>query len=146
MKNKICFAFSVVAFGALTAFGGRTFYISPTSQGTLPTGWNKCPFVITKSQPKLFTGLVDSEGNATDVNLFLMIPATANYANSTQPFTGDAAEFEPMRAVVNNQAVCSTDPTAAASKYAESCIRARFEGLDPTKLYAFMFPYLYAMK
>lgn len=76
---------------ALTTFGGRAFYISPTSQGTLPTGWNKCPFVITKSQPKLFTNLVDSEGNATDVNLFLMIPATANYPNSTQPFTGDAA-------------------------------------------------------
>ena len=123
----------------LGAFAGRAFYISPTSQGTLPTGWNKCPFVISKSQPKMFTGLVDSEGNATDVNLFLMIPATANYPNSTQPFTGDAAEFEPMRAVVNNQSVCSTDPKVAALGLAESCIRARFEGLDPAKLYAFTF-------
>ena len=109
-SQKIFFALSAAAFGALTAFGGRAFYISPTSQGTLPTGWNKCPFVISKSQPKLFTDLVDSEGNATDVKLFLMIPATANYANSTRPFTGDAAEFEPMRSVVNNQSVCSTDP------------------------------------
>ena len=74
---------------SLGAFAGRAFYISPTSQGTLPTGWNKCPFVISKSQPKMFTGLVDSEGNATDVNLFLMIPATANYPNSTQPFTSE---------------------------------------------------------
>ena len=139
MKKRICFVFSVAALGALTAFGGRTFYISPTSQGTLPTGWNKCPFVISKSQPKLFTDLVDSEGNATDVKLFLMIPATANYANSTRPFTGEAAEFEPMRSVVNNQSVCSTDPKVSDLGLAESCIRARFEGLDPAKLYAFTF-------
>ena len=138
-SQKIFFALSAAAFGALTAFGGRTFYISPTSQGTLPTGWNKCPFVISKSQPKLFTDLVDSEGNATDVKLFLMIPATANYANSTRPFTGEAAEFEPMRSVVNNQSVCSTDPKVSDLGLAESCIRARFEGLDPTKLYAFTF-------
>ena len=138
MKRRLAFV-AGAAIGMLTAFGGRTFYISPTSQGTLPTGWNKCPFVISKSQPKLFTNLVDSEGNATDVNLFLMIPATANYPNSTQPFTGDAAEFEPMRAVVNNQSVCSTDPKVSGLGLAESCIRARFEGLDPTKLYAFTF-------
>ena len=138
-SQKIFFALSAAAFGALTAFGGRAFYISPTSQGTLPTGWNKCPFVISKSQPKLFTDLIDSEGNATDVKLFLMIPATANYANSTRPFTGDAAEFEPMRSVVNNQSVCSTDPKVSDLGLAESCIRARFEGLDPTKLYAFTF-------
>ena len=139
MKKQMCFAFSVAVLGALTAFGGRTFYISPTSQGTLPTGWNKCPFVISKSQPKLFTDLIDSEGNATDVKLFLMIPATANYANSTRPFTGEAAEFEPMRSVVNNQSVCSTDPKVSDLGLAESCIRARFEGLDPAKLYAFTF-------
>ena len=138
-SQKIFFALSAAAFGALTAFGGRTFYISPTSQGTLPTGWNKCPFVISKSQPKLFTDLIDSEGNATDVKLFLMIPATANYPNSTRPFTGEAAEFEPMRSVVNNQSVCSTDPKVSDLGLAESCIRARFEGLDPTKLYAFTF-------
>ena len=129
----------LAASAVLGAFAGRAFYISPTSQGTLPTGWNKCPFVISKSQPKMFTGLVDSEGNATDVKLFLMIPATANYANSTRPFTGEAAEFEPMRSVVNNQSVCSTDPKVSELGLAESCIRARFEGLDPAKLYAFTF-------
>ena len=134
------FAVAATLFAvSLGAFAGRAFYISPTSQGTLPTGWNKCPFVISKSQPKMFTGLVDSEGNATDVKLFLMIPATANYANSTRPFTGEAAEFEPMRSVVNNQSVCSTDPKVSELGLAESCIRARFEGLDPTKLYAFTF-------
>ena len=70
-----------------------------------------------------------------------MIPATENYAKSSNPFTGDAAEFEPMRAVVNSQAVCSTDPMFAynANGRAESCIRARFEGLDPAKLYVFTF-------
>ena len=129
----------LAASAVLGAFAGRAFYISPTSQGTLPTGWNKCPFVISKSQPKMFTGLVDNEGNATDVNLFLMIPATANYANSTRPFTGEAAEFEPMRSVVNNQSVCSTDPKVSELGLAESYIRARFEGLDPAKLYAFTF-------
>ena len=146
-KNQSVFPHGVCRFAvaaalcamSLCAFAGRAFYISPTSQGTLPTGWNKCPFVISKSQPKMFTGLVDSEGNATDVKLFLMIPATANYANSTRPFTGEAAEFEPMRSVVNNQSVCSTDPKVSELGLAESCIRARFEGLDPAKLYAFTF-------
>lgn len=87
----------------------------------------------------MFTNLVDSVGNTTDVNLFLMIPATAFYSNTTQPFTGEAAEFEPMRAVINEISVCSTDPKVSGSGRAESCIRARFEGLDPAKLYEFTF-------
>ena len=150
-KRALATAFAFASFGS--AWGGEVIFIS--SSNVSPTEesdyrWNACPLdyaadtaytpdsstVIT---PHIFTGLVDSEGKASNVKLFLMSPANGHHARTVGEFTGDAAEFEPIRLATSQRATYHVFPENTTSSAHEPEIRARFTGLDPDKLYEFSF-------
>ena len=149
---------AVLAIGlSFSAFAGKTWYIQQCKSGdTAPAGWNFIPFHGRSDNgsrvPARYANLVDSDGNATDVDLFVVYPANYHY-ESREEFTGPAAEFEAGRAAVTPgyQLASTADPLLAAvynngnsnwsagRKFRYPCLRARLEGLDPAKLYAFTF-------
>ncbi len=140
-----------------SAFAGTKWYIQQCKDGdTAPAGWNFIPFHgdndNEKREPARYANLVDSDGNATGVNLFLVYPANFHY-KSPLAFTDGAAEFETGRvaATSDSRLASSADPLLVAlynngksnesggRRFRYPCIRARLEGLDPAKLYAFTF-------
>ena len=151
-------ACAALAIGlSFSAFAGKTWYIQQCKKGdTAPVGWNFVPFSgngdNSTREPARYTDLVDSEGNKTDVDLFVIYPANYRY-ESPEEFTGPAAAFEAGRAAANaSYRMASTaDPLLVAvyndgksngsggRKFRYPCLRARLEGLDPAKLYAFTF-------
>ena len=146
-RFAVAFALCAVSLGA---FGGRTIYVYTTGEGTMPTGWNKLSF-YNSHKPTLSSALKDSEGNATGVKLYLISPATGYGYVSTLPYSGDAEEFEVIRSMSQKTTCvayttdplkedeCGPLPSASYRGWYEPNIRARFEGLDPTKLYELSF-------
>jgi len=146
-RFAVAFALYAVSLGA---FAGQTIYIYTTGEGTMPTGWNKFSF-YNSHKPALSSALKDSEGNTTGVKLYLISPATGYGYVATTPYSGDAEEFEVIRSMSQKttcvvyttdplkEDVCSPLPSASYRGWYEPNIRARFEGLDPTKLYELSF-------
>ena len=143
-------ACAALAIGlSFSSLAGTTWYIQQCKKGdTAPAGWNFIPFhgdnANTSRVPARYANLVDSEGNATSVDLFVIYPANYYYASPAE-FTGQAAAFEAGRAAVSaSYRMASTaDPLLVAvygsqgsggRKFRYPCLRARLEGLDPAKL------------
>ena len=135
-RMRYALAAAVALAVAGTVCAGTKIYVSSTSV-TMPAGWNACS-LYSSASPKVFKNLVDSTGSATDVSLFLMSPANGYQNNiATQELTGDAAEFEVVREATT---IASYHVAPGkSSTHSEPNIRARFTGLDPSKLYEFSF-------
>lgn len=111
--------------------------------------WNACPFdyaadtaytpnTTTVITPHVFTNLVDSNGNSSDIKLFLMLPANGHHTRDVGELAGDAAEFEAIRTATKSLATYHIAPEKSTTAH-EPEIRARFTGLNPDRTYEFSF-------